>query len=89
MTDSKEVKFVFVCPDRNEVFESSNFKILDNRGVTTDDAGNKALDAKVALNEPCPFCSQKHVYRASELSCPFTSKRHSDSGKEEDTDERK
>jgi predicted RNA-binding Zn-ribbon protein involved in translation (DUF1610 family) len=73
MTDSKEVKFIFVCPDRNEVFESSNFKILDNRGVTTDDAGNKTLFAKVALNEPCPFCGQKHVYRANELSCPFTS----------------
>ena len=59
------------------------------RFLSTDDAGNKTLDAKVALNEPCPFCGQKHVYQASELSCPFTSKRHSDSGKEEDTDERK
>ena len=72
MTDSKEVKFIFVCPDKNEVFESSNFKILDNRGVTTDDAGNKILDEKVALNEPCPCCSQKHVYHANELAYPFT-----------------
>ena len=71
-TDSKEVNFIFVCPDKNEVFESSNFKILDNRGVTTDDAGNKTLDAEVAINEPCPFCGQKHVYHASELSSPFT-----------------
>ena len=29
------------------------------------------VDAKVALNEPCPFCGQKHIYHASELVCPF------------------
>jgi hypothetical protein len=72
MTEATEVRFIFVCPHKNEVFESSDFKIMDNRGVTTDDAGNKTLDAKVALNKPCPFCGQKHVYHASELSCPFT-----------------
>ncbi len=72
MADSKEVKFIFVCPNENEVFESSNFKILDNRGVVTDDTGNKTLDAKVALNEPCPLCGQKHVYHAGELLCPFS-----------------
>jgi hypothetical protein len=71
MTDAREVKFIFVCPNKNEVFESSDFKILDNRGIITDDAGNKSLDAKVALDEPCPFCGQKHAYHASELSCPL------------------
>jgi hypothetical protein len=25
----------------------------------------------VALHQPCPFCGQKHVFQASELSCPF------------------
>ena len=71
MTDAKEVKFIFVCPNKNEVFESSDFKIVDNRGVITDDAGNRNLDAKVALDEPCPFCGQKHVYHTGELTCPF------------------
>lgn len=72
MTDAKGVNFIFVCPNENKVFESSDFEVRENRGVTTDEAGNKTLDAKVALNEPCPFCGQKHVYHASELSCPFT-----------------
>lgn len=72
MTDAKEVKFIFICTRNNEAFENSNFKIIDNRGATTDDAGNKTLDAKVALNEPCPFCGEKHVYHVSELSCPCT-----------------
>ena len=63
--------FIFVCRVKNQVFESADFKILENRGVITDEAGNKTLDAKVALNEPCPFCGQKHVYHADELSCPF------------------
>ncbi|MGD8520649.1 MAG: hypothetical protein PVF56_05850 [Desulfobacterales bacterium] len=66
------MKFTFVCPIQNKVFESSDFKIQENRGVITDEAGNKMLDAKVALENPCPFCGNKHVYHASELSCPFT-----------------
>ena len=67
----KHMKFIFVCPSQNKTFENANFKILENRGVITDKAGNKTLDAKVALNEPCPFCGEKHVYHASDLSCPF------------------
>ena len=46
-------------------------RITENRGVITDRAGNKVLDAKIALEEPCPFCGERHVYRASELACPF------------------
>ncbi len=65
------MNFIFVCPNTNEMFESPNFKILENRGIITDEAGHKTLDAKVALEEPCPFCGQKHVYHACELSCPF------------------
>lgn len=89
MTDAKEVKFIFVCPNKNEMFENSDFKILDNRGIINDDAGNKSLDAKVALDEPCPFCGQKHVYHASELSCPFTGKNQAEFEKDENIDARK
>ncbi len=71
MEQTEEMKFVFVCPTHNKVFESSNFSLRDNRGIITDEAGNKMLDAKVVLNEPCPFCGEKHVYHASLLSCPF------------------
>ena len=65
------MKFIFVCPRHNKVFESADFDIIDNKGVITDAEGNKTLDAKVALNEPCPFCGEKHVYKANELACPF------------------
>jgi hypothetical protein len=66
------MKFIFICPNHNKSFESANFSIMENRGVVTDETGNKMLDANVALNEPCPFCGKKHVYHVSELSCPFT-----------------
>jgi len=65
------MKFIFVCPTQNRVFESVDFTILDNKGVITDESGNKILDAKVALNRLCPFCGEKHVYHARDLSCPF------------------
>ena len=65
------MEFIFICPKRNLTFESADFNVIENRGVICDSSGNKTLDAKVALNGPCPFCGEKHVYRASELSCPF------------------
>lgn len=66
------MKLIFICPDKNEMFESTDFEIIDNRGIITDNSGNRALDARVALRNPCPFCGNKHVYHVSELSCPFT-----------------
>ena len=69
---SLSMKMIFVCPDKNEVFESTDFEIIDNRGVITDREGNRSLDAKVALMKPCPLCGREHVFHVSELSCPFT-----------------
>ena len=65
------MEFLFVCPEENRIFENADFRIVDNRGVTTDLAVNRTLDVKVALNRPCPFCGRLHVFRAAELSCPF------------------
>lgn len=73
MTSAAPIKFLFICPNQNKVFELADFTMLDNRGIITDESGNKSLNAKVALNEPCPFCGEKHIYHASELSCPFKS----------------
>jgi hypothetical protein len=65
------MEFIFICPKRNMTFESADFKVTENQGIISDSSGNKTLDAKVELNEPCPFCGEKHVYLASELPCPF------------------
>jgi hypothetical protein len=65
------MKLVFVCPDQNKVFESDHYRVVENKGVICDAAGQRSLDAKVALDSPCPFCGKRHVYHASELSCPF------------------
>jgi predicted RNA-binding Zn-ribbon protein involved in translation (DUF1610 family) len=65
------MKFSFMCPKRNMHFESVDFRIIENHGVVCDSIGNKTLDAKVEINQPCPLCGEKHVYRATELSCPF------------------
>jgi hypothetical protein len=66
------MKLIFVCPNQIKVFESADYEIIESKGVITDATGNKALDAKVALNAPCPYCGQKHIYHVSELSCPFS-----------------
>ena len=65
------MKLSFVCPREKGVFETAAFTVRDNRGVVTDAAGNKTLDAKVALDTPCPLCGERHEYRVDELSCPF------------------
>lgn len=55
----------------NQVFKSSNFDLIDNNGIISDKYGNKTLDAKVILKEPCPHCGEIHIYHVSELTCPF------------------
>ena len=62
----------FVCPNRSQVFQSAAYRIIDNKGVVADESGNKILDAKVALDDPCPYCGEKHVYAARELACPYS-----------------
>ncbi len=66
------MRFIFVCPENNKTFESDDFELTDNRGIAVDKDGKKFLDAKVALSLPCPFCGKKHIFHASELTCPFT-----------------
>lgn len=66
------MKFIFTCPNQNRVFESAHFSVIENRGVITGSDGSRRLDAKVVLDDPCPFCGDRHVYHAGELSCPFS-----------------
>jgi len=65
------MKFIFVCPETKQMFESDDFEIVENKGISVDAAGNKTLDAKIQLSEPCPFCKEKHIFHANELVCPF------------------
>ena len=65
------MKLIFVCPETNRTFESAAYTICENKGIATDAAGNKFLDARLALDAPCPHCGKPHVFHASELACPF------------------
>jgi hypothetical protein len=67
--------FIFVCPQTQKAFNSEAFEIIDNRGVTLDEAGNKILDAKVRLTKPCPHCGETHTFQANTLTCPFSTDR--------------
>jgi len=64
------MKFTFVCHETNETFQSSDFGIIEDKGVSIDDSGNKVWDAKVELTLACPFCGKRHVFDVSELPCP-------------------
>ena len=79
------MEFFFICPRRNLTFESADFNIIENRGVFNDSSGNKIWDARIKLNEPCPFCGEKHVYLARELSCPFEIQKSSSGNKKGET----
>ena len=66
------MNFIFNCTESGEMFETDDFSLTENRGVVTTSDGRKVLKAVVVLNTPCPFCGQKHLYRAEDLSCPFS-----------------
>lgn len=71
-TTGSEMKFLFVCPLRQETFYSNDFQIIDNRGIAVDPDGNRYLNARIQLTAPCPFCGEHHEYHANELACPFS-----------------
>jgi len=66
------MKFLFICPLRQESFFSEDFQITDNRGIAVDDLGNKYLNARIRLSAPCPVCGEHHEFQANELSGPFS-----------------
>jgi hypothetical protein len=66
------MKFTFLCPQTHRSFETSDFRIVEDRGVVIDSFYRKHWDAKVTVI--CPFCEKAHTYLADELPCPFTSK---------------
>lgn len=65
------MEFVFNCPATGKIFETAAFRMVDNNGVVTEADGSRRLDARVAIEEPCPHCGRHHTYRADEMICPF------------------
>ena len=66
------MKLVFVCPAKNEAFETDDFEVIEDKGIKTGGSGEKIWDAKVGLSSACPLCGKRHVFCVSELPCPFT-----------------
>ncbi|MGC9312853.1 MAG: hypothetical protein ACP5IA_09165 [Sediminispirochaetaceae bacterium] len=62
---------VFVCTENGAAFHSADFRLVENRGIKVSKDGSRILDAKVLLEDPCPFCGRRHVYHVSEIPCPF------------------
>ena len=65
------MKFIFTCPKDGRSFDSDDFKITEDHGVTVDEHNRKRWNAKVELLFPCPFCSRMHVFDVNELACSF------------------
>lgn len=65
------MKLIFVCPIHQKTFESAAFNLVGNKGVKLDDNGQKYLDARVNLADPCPYCGEMHSFAARDLACPF------------------
>jgi hypothetical protein len=69
------MKLIFVCPLKRASFFSGHFEVTKNRGIAVDEDGNRYLNARICLAEPCPHCGGHHEYHADELACPFSSKK--------------
>ena len=65
------MKCIFSCTQNGRTFETDDFSVTDNRSMVTESDGQKILKATVLLNTPCPFCGERHEYRAEDLACPF------------------
>jgi hypothetical protein len=65
------MNFIFNCPETGRIFETAEFTVIENQGVVIEADGSRRLEARVALDTPCPYCGQRHTYRADEMICPF------------------
>ncbi|MBN2423729.1 MAG: hypothetical protein JXR46_15775 [Calditrichaceae bacterium] len=70
-TTDKSSGLIFICPETQKPFETIKFRIIDDKGFIIDATGKNIMDARVLLEENCPFCGKKHIYKANELPCPF------------------
>jgi hypothetical protein len=66
------MNFTFVCPEKNDIFQTRHFHIINNKGIQIGADGSKSLDASIKLDNPCPFCGKFHEYHANEMMCPFS-----------------
>lgn len=65
------MELVFPCLQSGGLFRSADYEIVAFRGVVENAAGEKTLEARVRLKNPCPLCGARHEYAAAELPCPF------------------
>jgi len=65
------MELTFTCPEKGGIFNCSEFRLVNNREIVTDEAGNRTVDAEVELEAPCPFCGKLHKYNINEIACPF------------------
>lgn len=65
------MKFIFICPEKGRLFDSDDFRIIEDNGVSVDERGNRKWDAKIEILAPCPFCGKMHIFDVNELACPF------------------
>ncbi|MBN2040462.1 MAG: hypothetical protein JW864_10490 [Spirochaetes bacterium] len=65
------MEFEFTCSKTGKIFRTSNFDIINNKGVLQDPSGQNFLDAEIVPADPCPYCGEKHIYHANEMSCPL------------------
>lgn len=58
----------FRCPEKNEVFDSSEYFLEPGHIIDHDENGERELKGKVVLPS-CPLCSEKHTYDVKDVMC--------------------
>lgn len=44
------MKLIFVCPEKNQTFETDDYRIIEDKGVRIEDSDNKVWDTCCFLN---------------------------------------
>jgi hypothetical protein len=62
------MKLHFRCPEKNKVFDSSEYFLEPGHIIAHDENGERELKGKVVLPS-CPLCGERHAYDVKDVMC--------------------
>lgn len=63
------MELFFTCPVKQQLFSSEHYALVD--GFSVVEGKERKLEGMVQLEEPCPHCGERHLFKVDEVMCSY------------------